>query len=51
MVTESEIILWDTSGALTVLGKRLKVWTERVEVETPQAEAYRLLLKQREGKE
>jgi hypothetical protein len=50
-VTESEIILWDKIGALTLLGKRLKVWTERVEIENPQAEAYRLLLKQLKERE
>lgn len=45
-MTETEFTLWDKIAALMLLGKRLKLWTERVEVENPQDEAYRLLLRQ-----
>jgi phage terminase small subunit len=46
VVTEVEFKLWDKIAALTLLGKRLKLWVEKVEIENPQAEAYRLLLRQ-----
>jgi hypothetical protein len=46
VVTESVFTLWNKPAALTLFGKRLKLWTERVEVTNPQEEVYRLLLKQ-----
>lgn len=51
MVYETELKLWDKVAALTLLGKKLKLWVEKIEVENPQDEVYRLLLKQlKEGK-
>lgn len=48
---ESEFKLWDKPNALLLLGKKLRMWVEKIEVENPQDEAYRLLLKQlKEGK-
>lgn len=44
-VIESEFTLWDKIAALTLLGKRLKLWTERVEVENSQDKLYKELLK------
>lgn len=46
VVIETEFRLWDKITALTLLGKKLKLWVEKIEVENPQDEAYRLLLKQ-----
>ena len=46
VITESEFTVWNKLAALTLLGKRLKVWTEKVEVTNPQAEVYLTLLKQ-----
>lgn len=41
VITESDLTLWDKLAALMLLGKRLKLWTERVEIENPQDEVYR----------
>ena len=53
VVTETEYKLWDKVAALNLLGKKLKLWVEKVEVDDPQAAAYRELLnqlkQQREG--
>jgi phage terminase small subunit len=47
---ESTYKLWDKLTALTLLGKKLRLFVERIETESPQDEAYKLLLKQlREG--
>jgi phage terminase small subunit len=41
----TEYRLWDKLKALELLGKKLKLFVERVEVENAQDEAYRLLLR------
>jgi hypothetical protein len=47
---ESTYKLWDKLTALTLLGKKLRLFVERIETESPQDAAYRELLKQlREG--
>jgi phage terminase small subunit len=46
VVYDSEFRLWDKIAALTLLGKKLKLFVERVEVENAQDQAYRLLLQQ-----
>lgn len=48
---ESDYRLWDKIQALTLLGKKLKMWVDRFEEVNPQDEAYRLLLKQLREKE
>lgn len=42
----TEYRLWHKLKALELLGKKLRLWIERIESEPPQNEAYRLLLKQ-----
>jgi hypothetical protein len=46
VVTESVFTLWNKLKALELLGKKLKSFVERVEVENVQDTAYRELLKQ-----
>jgi phage terminase small subunit len=47
---ESTYKLWDKLTAITLLGKKLRLFVERIETESPQDAAYRELLKQlREG--
>jgi hypothetical protein len=46
VIYETEFRLWDKIQALTLLGKKLKLWVEKLEVENPQDELYRMLLKQ-----
>jgi phage terminase small subunit len=42
----TEYRLWDKLKALELLGKKLKLWVERIETESLQDEVYKLLLKQ-----
>lgn len=52
VIYETEYRLWDKIQALTLLGKKLKLWVERIETENPQDEVYRHLLKQlKEGEQ
>jgi len=45
VVIETEYKLWDKIQALTLLGKKLRLWIDRVEQESPQDDLYRELLK------
>jgi hypothetical protein len=45
-VTETELRLWDKLTALTLLGKKLRLGIDKIEVENPQDELYKHLLKQ-----
>jgi phage terminase small subunit len=45
-VVESELRLWDKVAALTLLGKKLRLWIDRVETENAQDAVYKILLQQ-----
>jgi hypothetical protein len=45
VVIETEYRLWDKLTALTLLGKKFKMFVEKIEVENPQDAAYRELLR------
>jgi len=45
VVIESEFRLWDKLAALQLLGRKLKLWVDRIESESPQDELYRHLLR------
>jgi phage terminase small subunit len=42
---ETEFRMWDKLGALTLLGRKLKMFTDKLEFENPQDSLYRELLK------
>lgn len=46
VVYRSKFRFWDKVAAANLLGKKLKLFVEKIEIENPQDEAYRLLLKQ-----
>ena len=43
---ETEYKLWDKMTAITLLGKKLRLWVDQLEVKSPQDAAYRELLNQ-----